>query len=433
MFILQQIIMKNTFIFIFLITVNIKAYAYLDPGSSGMLVSFLLGILATIFYALKNFFFKFKHYFFSSLSRKKYLNFKNDIIFYSEGEQYSNLFLPIIEKLNILGIKSTYLTSSEDDYLLGYKHKNFFSFFIGNNKYAQTSLKLINAKIFVMTTPQLDVFHLKKSKNVKYNIHLIHSPTDIFNYKPFAFDFFDCIMCSGQHQINSIKKIEKIRNTKNKNLLKTGLTYYDELVKKVINNNTDKNQKAVVLYAPTWGDNSSLVKFKFTPVQKLLEYNFEVILRPHPQSYTRDKKVMQEVEKLCNENNVNIDKDADGSKSMNKCHILLSDLSGIIFDFIFLYEKPVITFKNFIDKNNFFELYEVNEKESTEIWELKVMNEISKQIDFKDLDNIKQIIDGELNKKFSYEKFRNENLFNFKNAGSICANQLQKILTKINT
>ena len=65
----------------------------------------------------------------------------------------------------------------------------------------------------------------------------------MYNY--FAFDFFDTIMCSGKHQIDSIRKLEKLRKTKKKNTLQTGLTYYDifNQTKSDLNINKEKQKK----------------------------------------------------------------------------------------------------------------------------------------------------------------------------------------------
>ena len=60
-------------------------------------------------------------------------------------------------------------------------------------------------------------------------------------YKYFAFDFFDTVMCSGKHQIESIRQLEKLRKTK-KELLQTGLTYFDVLENENKQQNISKNK-----------------------------------------------------------------------------------------------------------------------------------------------------------------------------------------------
>ena len=60
--------------------------------------------------------------------------------------------------------------------------------YIGNDLTAFTLLNHIKVKVMIMTTPQLDVMHLKRSKNVEHYVHLIHAPTDTLVYKKYAFD-----------------------------------------------------------------------------------------------------------------------------------------------------------------------------------------------------------------------------------------------------
>ena len=108
-------------------------------------------------------------------------------------------------------------------------------------------------------------------------------------YKYFAFDFFDTVMCSGKHQIESIRQLEKLRKTKKKELLQTGLTYFDVLEnRKQKQQNISKNKntsKKVFLVAPTWKDNNIIEKYGVKPLKDLVNLGYQVILRPHPQMF----------------------------------------------------------------------------------------------------------------------------------------------------
>ena len=428
---------KIIFLSILSLLVSKSAYAYLDPGSGSLLFYFLIGALATIIYSIKNFIFKTKAHLRKYIHGEK-VNFKKkrNIVFYSEGGHYWSTFKSVIEELLSQGVECSYYSSDKNDEGLKYESSKLETMFIGNGQYSQMSLNYLKAKILVMTTPQLDVLHLKKSKDVDYFVHLIHSPIDVFKYRPFSFDFFDCIMCSGYYQIDHLRMIEKERNLKSKNLLETGLVYFDELLKtkqEMNSLNDGKNDQKIILVAPTWGRSSLLNIAGFNSIKILIDAGFEVILRPHPQSYISDLKLIKEIELKCNKSDqVSIDNNPSAQESMEKAHLMISDVSGIIFDFTFVYEKPVVTFKSLLDQDSLLEINKINKEKAdkTKIWEIENKSKISTEINVSDINNLPEIIKETLQKDFqsSIKKLRSASVFNYGYAGKVASSQLQTIL-----
>jgi len=115
------------------------------------------------------------------------------------------------------------LSADEEDEGLLLTNDCVETHYIGNIRQAIFVLNQLKAKVCVMTTPQLDVIALKRSKDVDHYCHIIHSPTDIHAYKKFAFDYFDSVLCSSEAQINNLKFLEYERNSLPKQLLRTGL------------------------------------------------------------------------------------------------------------------------------------------------------------------------------------------------------------------
>jgi len=416
---------KLLFISVIFIT---PVFAYLDPGTGSMLLYFILGVIATFIYFIKGIFYKVKA-FITGRKIDKGLRDLNgaDILFYSESGNYWNVFLPVIEELEKRGIKSVYYTSGDKDPALETDFKYMSADYIGNDLTAFTLLNNIKVKIMIMTTPQLDVMHLKRSKNVEHYIHLIHAPTDALVYKKFAFDYFDSVMCSGQHQIESIRALEQKRDLPQKILYETGLTYYDVMYrdrKKYIK----KEEKRTVLVAPTWGSNGLLTKFGITPVKELLEANYHVILRPHPQIYISQKELMVEIEKeLSIYSNLEIDRKLSGEASMGRSDVIISDISGIIFDFFFIYEKPVIVIKDIIEKGG-LEAEDINNK----IWESTILDKVAIPVNYNNIDTLPSIVDQLIDKDITedIEQLRDQSLFNFPHAGSVAADQILEIIKK---
>lgn len=415
--------MSKTFILFFITTSPV--FAYLDPGSGSMLVSFIAGIFATLLYYFKGIFYKILAFFGNEKIDNGLRNIDGiDILFYSEGGQYWNVFKPIIDELEKLGLRSVYYTSKENDPALKTNYKYLKKAYIGEDLSAFKIINNIKVKLFITTTPQLDVMQLQRSKYVEEYIHIFHSPIDILMYKYFSFDFFDTVMCSGKYQIESIKELEAIRKTKPKELLETGLTYFDVLKerKEELEKTVVKNNKKTILVAPTWKDGNLLEKYGIKPLIDLVNLGYEVILRPHPQMYTSKKDIMQKIEDDIKKiSEISIDKNPSGEISMAKADILFSDLSGIIFDFYFIFEKPIVVIKDVISKDG--KEVDFSNKEP---WEIENLEKVATIIDLEDIENIQKYIEKATLKttQQSIEEFRKASLFNYGYAGKVATNQI---------
>jgi len=397
------------------------AYSYIDPGTGSMLLYAIIGISAALLYAFKGYFYKLK----SKITGKGYSLDSDlteyDFVFYSEGKVYWNVFSPMLESLDKYGKKCIYLTSSSDDPGLSYKADNVKSKYIGEGVKAATYLNNVKADIVTMTTPQLDILTLKKSKKVKHYSYVFHAPTDIGIYGKFAFDNFDSILCVGNHQVVHIREFEEKRGTNPKKLFETGCTYYDVLLKK--EQRTEKNQKPVILVAPTWGDNSLLAKFGFNILKPLLTEKYKIILRPHPQMYISQKKLIEEIKReSSNYSNLVWDDKPSGEDSMNESDILISDLSGIIFDYSFVFKKPVIS----IDAPIIDTGLELEDMSQDKLWELNTRDKLGKLVKEENISNLPAYVE-ELLMLFGKENIENiieESIYNFGKTGDVAAKQL---------
>ena len=97
-----------------------------------------------------------------------------------------------------------------------------------------------------------------------------------------------------------------------------------------------------ILFAPSWGPNNSLRVFGTTLVQELLN-NFQVIVRPHVMSYYEDMDILDVLKDRFSENpHFFIDRNPDSRFVLSKASLVISDYSGIAFEYAFAYRRPVI-------------------------------------------------------------------------------------------
>lgn len=292
-------------------------------------------------------------------------------------------------------------------------------------------LNKLKAKFVGMTTPQLDVMMIRRSKQVQHYAHIIHAPIDVFTYRKFAFDYYDSVFCSGPHQIEGIKKLEAKRGTPEKILLETGLTYYDAMLEEINILPKPEKKKQIVLVAPTWKEYSIINRLGIPFFEKLLlNSTYDVILRPHPQSYVSFPEIMERIEgQFKEEPRLIIDRKPLATESMMNADIMISDLSGVFWDFAFLYAKPVLLLKTEFDSIEGFEGSELD----YEMWEMRERNRLGKVFDENDVDHISEIVTNLLQNppNMQLEELKKESVFHFGKTGDTAANQIIEILDSL--
>ena len=173
---------------------------YIDPGTGSMLFTILIGVFGVGVYFLRTLIMKIK-FIISGGKREKMDGNKLPIVIFSDNKRYWNIFEPICDEFEKRGQEVCYFTASPDDKALEKKYEHIKTEFIGEGNKAFSRLNLLNATVVLSTTPSLDVFQWKRSKEVQYYVHIPHAAGDITIYRMFGIDFYDSILLSGQFQI----------------------------------------------------------------------------------------------------------------------------------------------------------------------------------------------------------------------------------------
>jgi len=357
-----------------------------------------------------------------------------EIVFYSESKTYWDYFVNIINELNNSHKKRiTFLTSDYNDFAFNYSNKNLKVLYIGDGILRTIFLRRIDAKVIVMTMPDLDSFHIKRSINkVKY-IYLFHSLVSTHMvYRKGAFDSYDEIFCSGPHHKRELRVIENHYNLKRKKISKVGYPRLDSQLSYVQNCQIKKNVFPTVIIAPSWGDNGLLEKYSVELLTTLANYEYDVIIRPHPQTLRIHKDIFQSLNQFCIENErFSIDLDISSYESFNKSDIMISDWSGAALEFSLAFYKPVIFID--VDKkiNNIdYASYEI------EPLEIFIRDKIGKILKKDNIFNINIFIEDLLafNKKdfkVLIDSIRREVVYNEGKSHIIAAKRLVSILSEI--
>ena len=352
------------------------------------------------------------------------------IVFYLENESDFIFFKPIVERLTQeYNTKICYVTSSKTDPMLNCNNKNILSFYVGDGVARSNFFINLKATIMVMTMPDLETFHIKRSKvyPVHY-VYIFHSLNSTQRaYKKTAFDNFDTIFCIGNYQIIEIQTRERKFNLRGKKLIKHGYGRLDTLINEVLNTNIRKNasDKKVVLIAPSWGDYGLIETKGQEIVSTLLDSGFDVILRPHPVTLKKSNKIIQKIEKEFKDNlNFKLETDIRSTESWFLCDCMISDLSGAAIEYAFAFEKPVlyvVTPEKIVQENE-IGLVPLEEKIRSEIGEIVSLSQLS-LIPSK----INQFLLSQNKFKEKIQKLREETIFNIGNSGEQGAKHLLEL------
>ena len=325
-----------------IILISQPAYAYIDPATGSMLFSVFLGVITTLFFLVQVLWMKIRTLF----SDKSLSKNNNKFVIYSEGKKYDSLFLPILDEFEKRKVPVVFYTSSTDDLAFDKKYEFIDCQYIGQGNKAFLKLAFINADVCLMTTPNLDVFQLKRSKNVKYYCHVAHGICDSCRCRLYALDYYDAVLLCTENNEKYIREIEQKRDLKPKEIITVGSPQLDYMTQHIKEMPADAKKKFTVLFAPSWGEISVLSRFGDTILNQLsAKKDWNIIFRPHPQSYENDnekEKLSYLFDKYKDAENIIVDKSPDNIPSMAQADIMISDFSSINFEFAFLFNKPII-------------------------------------------------------------------------------------------
>lgn len=378
---------------------------YIDPGTGSMLFTILIGILGVVVYFARSVFMKIK-FFVTGGKKAKDTGERKAFIIYSDHKRYWNVFKPICDEFEARGKDVWYLTASSDDPVLKYGYKHIHPEFIGEGNKGFSRLNLLKADVVLSTTPSLDVFQWKRSKDVKFYVHTFHSPGNASMYRMFGLDYYDAVLLSGKHQEEQIRILEENRDIKPKELVYAGLPYMDELTARLRSSGqTKQSDRKTVLLAPSWGSNGILTRYGERMIDALVKTGYEIIIRPHPQSFTAEKDMIEALMEKYKD--IEWNRDNDNFDVLQRSDILISDFSGVIFEYALVFDKPVMYAANSDFDLSAYDAYWIDKWTGIKPWTFTVLPKLGMELKDDDLDDMKSAIDTCLTSS-KYKESRNE-------------------------
>ena len=358
---------------------------------------------------------------------------KRSIVFYAENKASMNHFRTLIFELTErMNFQICYITSVKDDPIFTSTNKNILSFYVGEGTARTKFFLTLRAKILVMDMPDLDTYHIKRSKEYPVHyIYLFHSMFSIHSYlRKGALDNYDTIFCVGPHQVNEIRATEKLYELKPKKIVNYGFGRLDTLLQeKEEFEKSDSNMKDLILITPSYGNENLLEKCGIELIDTLLKSNFRVLLRPHFRILRDSKKLIDSIKDKFGKNpNFIFEDGVIPSEYFHNSICMISDWSGISMEYAFTCECSVI----FIDVPKKILNPDANDL-SLEPIEISLRNKIGHIVSPENIENIPTIIKNFENDvpNFSQQikEIRANIVFNVGNSAPVGAKYIQNLVS----
>jgi hypothetical protein len=361
---------------------------YIDPGTGSALFSIVIGIAAALYFLWRALFIKVKSAF-SGQKGAKLPSHKYAYVIYAEDKRYWSLFRPVLDEFERREIELHYLTMSEDEPVFDAGYHYIKPEYIGKGNAAFARLNMLSADFVLATTPGLDVYQWKRSKGVRHYSHILHAVTDATSYRMFGLDYFDSVLLTGEYQRADIRKIERTRKLPEKQLATVGCSYLDEYEKALRQIRQDGPHEFTVLVSPSWGPSSLLIRYGEKLLTPLANTGWKIIVRPHPQSKITESQALETLaDQYRAHKSLVWDYERDNTRSLAEADVMVSDFSGIIFDYMFLRDKPVIYVNYEYDQR----MYDAHFLPETELWQIKTLRKTAVELKESGFNNIEQTI-----------------------------------------
>lgn len=288
--------------------------------------------------------------------KEDYKRFKHiankHVVVYSEKSGFYKYYKDLLENLiSRSNLSIHYVTNDPDDVIfeVAKAQPKIKPYYISLKK-TPGLMMLVECDIFIMTTPDLDKYYLKRSY-LKSDIEYIYIPHDMMSthmsFREGAFDAFDTVFCTGPHVEAELRETERVYGTKKKTLVHFGYPLADELVVAGERAALEKVETGVreVLIAPSWQEDNILDSCIDGIISALVGERNHITVRPHPEYVKRYGAAMNAlVERYSgyDEKQLTFELNFSKNKSIYTSDVLITDWSGVATEFCFATKRPAV-------------------------------------------------------------------------------------------
>lgn len=269
------------------------------------------------------------------------------LVFYSESNGFYKYYKGFIEYLLAhTNLTIHYITSDPKDQIfeLEKKEPKIRAYYIGENKLITLMMKM-DADVVVMTMPDLENYHIKKSyirKDIEY-INVSHGMgSNNLTFRKGALDHFDTVFCAGIHQKVEIEQQEAVYELPAKTCVEVGYPLIDEMRANYAKTEHTVNTRKKIMIAPSWQRDNIVDSCLEQLLDVLKQTDCEIIVRPHPQEVRHKKEYMEALKEKYAPQGIEIQTDFTSNNPVMEADLLITDWSDISWEYAFTTLRPVM-------------------------------------------------------------------------------------------
>ncbi|MBR5662656.1 MAG: membrane protein insertase YidC [Bacilli bacterium] len=349
---------------------------------------------------------------------KKFFKIVNKkLVFYSESNGFYKYYKGIIEYiLNNTNITIHYITSDYNDNIFKMEKENdhIKAYYIEEKKLITLMMKM-DADVVVMTMPDLQNFHIKRSyvrKDIEY-IYIPHGMDSLnMTMREASMNHYDTVYVTGKHQKEEAERTNDIYHLTDRKIFNWGYSLLDDMISDYEKNKKKASKEKNILIAPSWQKDNIIDLCLEDILNNVKDEDYNIIVRPHPQQVRHMKERFEQLkEEYKKYPNIIIQTDFSSNSTVFDADVMITDWSGIAYEYAFTTKKPVIfinTPMKIMNPN-----YQNLGIEPFNIW---ARDCLGKSLDGDEINNINKVIKDMLknNKKYynDIDKFTKEYTYN---------------------
>ena len=366
--------------------------------------------------------------------KKFFANDNVKLVFYSEQNGFYKYYSGMIDYIcEHSDITIHYVTSDPNDKIFEDTRKQIQPYYISSDRYLISLFMKLECDICVMTVPDLEKYHIKRSRvkeDVEYVFVSHGMGSNALTFRKGALDWYDTIFCPGVDTFNEIRDAEELYHTPKKRLVETGYPLIDEMIAKYESTEHKKNAVPKILIAPSWQPDNIIDLCSEQLLDELSKCSYEIILRPHPQQVRHEPEKFDILkEKYKDLPNIEIQTDFSSNSPIMESDILITDWSDISWEFAFVTKRPVLFINTPMKIMN-----PEYDKIKTKPINITLRSVIGKEIEVDDISSVNSVIDEMLVHMKDYEsiieKTRSEHVYNIGKSSTLCGRYIIKSLER---
>lgn len=268
------------------------------------------------------------------------------LMFYSESNGFYKYYAGLIDYIcENSDIDIHYVTSDPDDKIFDDKRAQIHAYYCARDKYLIPLFMKLDCDMCIMTVPDLEKFHIKRSrvrKDIEY-VYICHGMgSNALTLRKGALDHYDTMFCVGIDSENEVRDAEELYGTKKKTLIEAGYMLLDDMLADYEKKEHKKNDPPIILIAPSWHEGNIAESCVTEIIDSLLGGNYEIILRPHPQMVRHNPEKFDILKEKYKGTKAVIQTDFSSNNPVLEADLLITDWSDISFEYAFTTKRPVL-------------------------------------------------------------------------------------------